>query len=437
MSSADDPSAAMIQLLTSYDNSHEPKPAWNNKSTAYGLIISSMVLSWICVALRLYTRFSLRCPGWDDLLVVLFRVSATIGTITICMSFENGLGEHFLTIGQTNMVEFQRKFYIALTTYSISTTLTKLCLLAQYLRVFEAGSVARKVSYGLLVVSGLWGIAFSICALAPCFPLSGFWNWTIKAKCYGFGSKVPAEISGSYAAHAASNVVLDILILAIPVPLYFSKATIWKQRLAVSCMAMLGLVISLLSVWRLQGIVEHKAATYPVMDPTWYAPQSLVLAGLEVDLCSICASIPVFWPVITGNLGKIFVTQEVHITRKHRRLSGGDEEDDARYELQPSASMQSQRSDEDLHLVMTDTMTSKGARERQQTGGGHGKGRSHYDDDFVANSVIPLGMNEAKPMSAAQIVSGGQRGFEHEQRERFGITPDRIRDEKTTRKYSR
>jgi hypothetical protein len=35
----------------------------------------SQVMSWICVALRLFVRFRVvRAPGWDDLLVVLSLV---------------------------------------------------------------------------------------------------------------------------------------------------------------------------------------------------------------------------------------------------------------------------------------------------------------------------------------------------------------------------
>lgn len=82
--------------------------------------------------------------------------------------------------------------------------------------------------------------------------------------------------------------------------------------------------VNFLSIWRLQTIVENQAATWPVLDPTWYGPKSIVLAAIEVDLASICASVPVFWPVLTESFGKIFVTQEVHVTHTHRRLSGED-----------------------------------------------------------------------------------------------------------------
>jgi hypothetical protein len=40
-----------------------------------------------------------------------------------------------------------------------------------------------------------------------------------------------------------------------------------------------------------------------------------VLATLEVDVASVCASTPVFWPVLRDHVLTIFVTREVKITR--------------------------------------------------------------------------------------------------------------------------
>lgn len=42
----------------------------------------------------------------------------------------------------------------------------------------------------------------------------------------------------------------------------------------------------------------------------------MVLAALEVSLATVCASLPVFWPVMKFNWGTIFVTYEVSVTRE-------------------------------------------------------------------------------------------------------------------------
>ncbi|KAI1084421.1 hypothetical protein F5B20DRAFT_524823 [Whalleya microplaca] len=391
----------LARLFTAYDNSHEPKPIFNYPSTVYGFVITFMLISTICVSLRIYTRIKLRCLGYDDLLVILFRISGTVGSVFICLSVQNGFGEHILSIDMEDIIKFQKKFYVALASYTISTTLVKLCLLVQYLRIFDRGSRERLLCWIGIVLSGLWGIAFSFCALAPCFPISGFFDWTKPAHCYGFGSKVPEEIAGTFAGHAASNMVLDVAILAMSIPLYF-RTTEWKQRLGIGLLLLLGVIVALVSIFYLQTIIQHKAGTYPVLDPTWYGPRSIILAAVEVDLASICASIPTFWPIITHSLGRIFVTQEVHITHQHRRLSGDDQ-----YELQ---SQMSQRSHGDSQTSLNaGQISTNSIRDK------------HYQDSYIMKSVVPVGLEEKEIEAESQVQSDGARGFKREQ-ERLKLT---------------
>lgn len=73
-----------------------------------------------------------------------------------------------------------------------------------------------------------------------------------------------------------------------------------------------------LCIWRLAETVLNRAGTSPTFDPPWNAPVIMVLAMLEVNLSSICASVPVFWPVLTAQIGRVFVTREVSVTRSIR-----------------------------------------------------------------------------------------------------------------------
>lgn len=78
--------------------------------------------------------------------------------------------------------------------------------------------------------------------------------------------------------------------------------------------------VNMLSIWRLQSIVETRATTLPTFDPTWYGATPVVLSTMEVGLATACASLPVFWPTLKKQLGPyIMVTHEVKITREERR----------------------------------------------------------------------------------------------------------------------
>ena len=134
------------------------------------------------------------------------KISVVVGGVFVCLSTRFGLGQHFLSLSSDEIegylfvcciliymtasctnISFQR-FYIANGTYSMSTALIKLSLLFQYLRMFERG-LTRTLCIGMIVIISCWGIAYSIMAWFPCFPIQAYWDWSItNAKCYAYGS---------------------------------------------------------------------------------------------------------------------------------------------------------------------------------------------------------------------------------------------------------
>lgn len=152
--------------------------------------------------------------------------------------------------------------------------------------------------------------------------------------------------------------------------------------------------VVLTSVWRLYTIVVNRAATTPYIDFTWWSPSSIILSCLEVGLAIICASIPIFWPMLEKSLAQIFVTHEVRIT-EHRRLS-----DQTEYELEQAGS----------NVKRSGSLKSRsGESERALTAepsgtAGRGQGAwAHYKDKYVIEHVDPLsGGNE---LSSAGVQS--------------------------------
>lgn len=394
-------------------------------------------------------------------------------------------------------------------TYNVATTFTKLCLLAQYIRMFDSRGPLRRTCWAFLVVTVLWGAAFIVIAVVPCVPVSAFWDRG-TGRCYGYGSIDSPALQRTYTAHNTTNVLLDLVVLAIPVPLYFEKSTPWKTRIGIGCLLMLGVgyvgfsfssshilfsfapslslslrffpssssagkqadkappihhkeihtkphahSVNLVSIWRLQTIIQTKATTYPVADPTWYGPKSIVLATIEVNLASICASIPVFWPILSQSLNKIFVTQEVHVVHQHRRLSGGEHDHrqcgyldegegcaaEDHYELRASESGTTSHSragsESSLNLFRAKSGASvltKLQREKERDRNHHNHypappmptlhhnhhhHNQHYSDKYVASRVAPLGDCNSNISASNEIKSDGQKGFKKEQ-ERFG-----------------
>jgi hypothetical protein len=135
------------------------------------------------------------------------------------------------------------------------------------------------------------------------------------------------------------------------------------------------------SVWRLYTIVDTRAATKPYIDFTWWAPMSILLSCLEINLAIICASMPVFWPVLEKSVSAIFVTHEVHVT-EHRRL----DDDDAYCGTEDNYELVQSRSLGRAGSTKSDGGGSTRSLQRETTRDQAG----YYKDAYVAAQVAPM-----------------------------------------------
>jgi hypothetical protein len=129
--------------------------------------------------------------------------------------------------------------YITNAAYHTTTALIKASLLFQYLRMFREG-IRHKICIVLLCLVAVWGFIFSFMAWVPCFPVSGFWNRGPGTVCYGFGYRTVDEAKNCVLAFAASNMIFDIVIFAVPLSEYFRKDLKRKQLLAMTGLFALG-----------------------------------------------------------------------------------------------------------------------------------------------------------------------------------------------------
>jgi hypothetical protein len=271
-------------------------------------------------------------------------------------------------------------FYIGNASYISSTAFMKLALLFQFLRVFKnddndpktadltGRTFLRRTCQMLIVIVAVWGATFSFLAWVPCLPVTTYWdavtNPSHPGTCYGFGISTDRS---SFIAHTAINMGLDICVLAIPVPLYLgntlsgavapsgSRLSL-RTHAGVIVLLLLGALVNVFAAWRLALLIgPGNSILETFVDSTYYAPDTVLLSSLEVNLASICASVPIFWPVLRQQVFRILVTKEVEITRDER---AGDDSDDEDHIDKP------ENPDTD----------------------GHG----HYDDSFIRDQVDPL-----------------------------------------------
>lgn len=125
----------------------------------------------------------------------------------------------------------------------MSTALIKISLLLQYMRLYQRGTRLYNTCRGLAVFVSLWGIVYSIIAWVPCVPVSDYWTVLHEqdisgVKCYGYGSQSVEVFKATYESHAAVNMVLDLVVMALPIPLYFEAGAHGRTR-----MGLVGIII--------------------------------------------------------------------------------------------------------------------------------------------------------------------------------------------------
>lgn len=84
-----------------------------------------------------------------------------------------------------------------------------------------------------IIIVAAWSIAYGIMGWVPTIPIRAYWNLTIPATRYAFGSLQVDEFVATYTSLTATNMILDMIILAIPAPLLlYNKTQNRKSRWA-------------------------------------------------------------------------------------------------------------------------------------------------------------------------------------------------------------
>ncbi len=144
-----------------------------------------------------------------------------------------GFGTHLSFVEMGHFTIFIRSNYIYNSIYNFSLGSVKLAILAFYYRVFSTVIFRRVVVFfGAIICLWLFGISVSVGLL--CVPIERFWNRTIPGKCMDL-------LSFSYFQNI-SNLVTDVIIFLLPVPLILRLQTSLQQKLALCGVFCIGVV---------------------------------------------------------------------------------------------------------------------------------------------------------------------------------------------------
>ena len=222
--------------------------------------------------------------GWDDTVIILAFLTGFPLAVTQYYLGVHGLGKDIWTLSFADVTEVLRLFYMAEVFYLTSTVLTKVSILFFYLRVFS-NHTFRWVVWGVIGAC----IAFYIGLLFPlvfqCTPISYAWTrWD------GEHSGRCINIAAGIFSHAAINMVLDLVVLILPIPLLYNLQLTYSimGKIHIFVMFSFGLVVTIISALRLQTLV----AFFDSKNPTYNFFRPALWSALEIFIGIICACLP-------------------------------------------------------------------------------------------------------------------------------------------------
>lgn len=203
---------------------------YDTTSIALAVITCSIVAARLCFKL-----ISTRSLSSDDYIVlVLVIVAVPSVVITHYGTTPNGVGRDIWTLTPQNITDFLFYFYIMAIFYFTQVMMVKLCILLFYLRIFP-GQTVRRLLWGTVIFTGLFGVVFFILAIFQCSPISHFWqHWD------GEHEGTCLDLNAIAWANAGISIALDLWMLAIPLAQLKTLKLHWKKKIGVGLMFCVG-----------------------------------------------------------------------------------------------------------------------------------------------------------------------------------------------------
>lgn len=237
------------------------------------------------IAVRIYTRMVLvpgSTLGWDDWTVVALgavMVALNAGSILLGKA---GLGKDIWTLEFGSVTQILKIYFIQELLYVTSITLTKISFLLFYLRIFPHSRIHWLIN-GTIGVVICYGVAFLFAFIFQCSPIDFNWlGWDGEHK----GSCV--DKNALVLAAAAANIVLDLWVIALPIPTLLHLQTSIFMKFQIIILFSVGFLVTGISIYRMVMLKEFSTSS----NPTWDNAPGGFWSVVEVDAGVLILCLP-------------------------------------------------------------------------------------------------------------------------------------------------
>ncbi|KAI1380945.1 MFS general substrate transporter [Hypoxylon crocopeplum] len=279
----------------------------------FAVTIATLSLSSCVVAARLFCRIRIvRSVTWDDYFIISAWVIALALSLSIDLGASNGLGRHDENISPDDWDTLRRCDYAFSVLYNPALMATKTSVLIFYLRLSKnTQKVLRLASWAVLAIVNVAGTVLTLLNIFQCRPIQAAFDP------YN-GDVFCIPLLTEFICSAPVNVVTDLAILALPLPVLTSMRLPRRQKVILIFTFALGIFVTVVDVVRIyyleQAITQASTSSNTpssifVHSPefAWNASLSFMWSAVEVNIGIICACIPTLKPLIRRILPAMLV----------------------------------------------------------------------------------------------------------------------------------
>ncbi|KAL3455725.1 hypothetical protein BJX64DRAFT_281876 [Aspergillus heterothallicus] len=292
----------------------------NENTTVYHVInIVGIIVAIVSVALRITNRVVGGQTGLDDYTIVAaLLVAVAIAGVGFPLR-TYGLGKNIWSVPFDHISETLKLFFVEENLYCVCIAFIKSSMLLLYLRLFPSKTLRLTVFIALAITLS-WGTATFLAQLFSCAPINYFWE-----KWDGEHEGHCTSHNALLLAHAIMNIVMDVVVIAIPMPILWTLHMSFEKKVGMCVMFAVGIVVTVISIFRLVEAVGFNSTTNPTKDFVPVGMWSL----LEIDIGIMCACMPGI-RALCKRLHAVFSPKplgyETYEARSRSKNSGGSRE---------------------------------------------------------------------------------------------------------------
>ncbi|TEY32580.1 hypothetical protein BOTCAL_0720g00010 [Botryotinia calthae] len=278
------------------------------------------ILGLGAIVLRIWARYITKV-SWQlsDYAVI---IAATFGTgyIAICWlaAVRGCLGYPITQVALPQRLLIRELFFAGWLLQSWANSFVRLSILDFMLKVFPMKKF-RLVVYSFQAATLAYLFACTIAWLATCRPFR--YNWAL-------GASVPkhcGNLALKFLLSAIFNLVLDVCILVLPMPMLWTLQMNTRKKVALSFVFGLGIFVCFATAWRTHHVVAFSKPKEQ-LNFTVYVVDDALWSGLEITLGITNACLPVMQPAAQRIFNVPFlrlITFSKNRTTKHPKDSLG------------------------------------------------------------------------------------------------------------------